>query len=146
MGVLNSKCCYNGKPLACFFYLKTKISADFQNCISVPLRRKANRNFRGNLLKNHFIHLKCYSNPPRWLSCSRYHMSTFWKRKGWSSNFWEGQPFAYDDMGVYRQRRLKSTKTGISTKFRTLAHPETKHLVYFLWEKDYMIKLCGVKA
>ena len=31
------KSCYNAKPLAYYFYVKTKISIDFQICISVPL-------------------------------------------------------------------------------------------------------------
>ena len=31
------KCCYNAKPSAYFFYVKTKMSVDFQICISVPL-------------------------------------------------------------------------------------------------------------
>ena len=32
-----SKYCYNVRPLTCDFYVKTKISIDFQICISVPL-------------------------------------------------------------------------------------------------------------
>ena len=32
-----SKCCYNAKPSAYYFYVRTKISVDFQICISVPL-------------------------------------------------------------------------------------------------------------
>ena len=79
------------------------------------LRRKADPNFRGNFLKNHFRHLKFYSNPPGWLARSRCHMSVFWKTKGWSSHFWEGQLFRFCYVGVHRQRRLKSAKTGIST-------------------------------
>ena len=31
---------------------------------NLNLRKKADRNFRGNFLKNHFRHLKLYSNPP----------------------------------------------------------------------------------
>ena len=34
-------------------------------------------NFRGNLLKNHFRHLKLYSIPPSWLARGRSHMSNF---------------------------------------------------------------------
>ena len=37
----------------------------FKNLI---LRRKADRNFRDNLLKKHFRQLKFYSNPPSWLA------------------------------------------------------------------------------
>ena len=33
---LKNKCCYNVKPSA-YFYVKTKISVDFQICISIPL-------------------------------------------------------------------------------------------------------------
>ena len=99
---------------------------------NLNLRRKADRKFRSNLLKNHFRHLKLYSNPPIWLARSRCHMSAFRKTKGWSSHFWEGQPFRFCYVGVHRQRRLKSTKTGIFTSFKTLARPETKNLVYFL--------------
>ena len=39
MGVHSSKGkCYNVKPMAYYFYVKTKISVDFQVCITVPLR------------------------------------------------------------------------------------------------------------
>ena len=82
---------------------------------NLNLRRKADRNFRGNLLKNYFRHLKFYSNPPNWLDKSRCRMSVFWKTKSWSSRFWEGQPFRFCDMGIHRQRRLKSTKAVIFT-------------------------------
>ena len=34
---LKAKCYYNAKPSAYYFYVKTKISVDFQICISVPL-------------------------------------------------------------------------------------------------------------
>ena len=67
---------------------------------NLNLRRKADRNFRGNMLKNHFRQLKFYSNLPSWLASNLCHMSAFWKTKGWSSNFWEGQPFRFCDMGV----------------------------------------------
>ena len=78
-------------------------------------KKKADGNFRGNFLKNHFRHLKLYSNPPSWLARSRCHMGTFWKTKDWSSHFWEGQPFRFWYVEVHRQRRFKSTKTGISS-------------------------------
>ena len=58
------------------------------------LRRKVNRNFHNNLLKNHFRNIKLYSNPPSWVARSR-HMGTLWKTKGWSSHFWKGQPFRF---------------------------------------------------
>ena len=51
------------------------------------LRRKADRNSRGNLLKSHFRYLKFYSNPPSRLVRSHCHMSTYWKTKGWNSHF-----------------------------------------------------------
>ena len=78
-------------------------------------QQKADRNFCGNFLKNHFRYLKLYSNRPSWLARSRCHMGTFWKTKDWSSHFWEGQPFRFWYVEVHRQRRFKSTKTGISS-------------------------------
>ena len=81
---------------------------------NINLRKKVDRNFCGNFLKNNFKHLKLYSNPPSWLARSRCHMGTFWKTKDWSSHFWESQPFRFWYVEVHRQRRLKSTKTGIS--------------------------------
>ena len=48
---------------------------------NLNLRKKADLNFRGKFLKNHFRHLKLYSNPPSWLARSRCHMGTFWKTK-----------------------------------------------------------------
>ena len=79
---------------------------------NLNLRKKADRNFRGNFLKNHLSHLKFYSDLPSWLDRSRCHMGTFWKTKDWSSHFWKSQHFRvwYE---VHHQRRLKSTKTGI---------------------------------
>ena len=79
------------------------------------LRKKADRNFRDNFLKNHFRHLKLYSNRPSWLAWSHCHMGTFWKTKDWSSHFWGSQPFRFWYVEVHRQRRVKSTKTGISS-------------------------------
>ena len=79
------------------------------------LRKKANRNFRGNFLKNDFRHLKLFSNPPSWLARSRCHIGTFWKTKDWSSHFWKSQPFKFWYVEVHHQGRLKSTKTGISS-------------------------------
>ena len=32
-----SRCCYTAKLSTYYFYVKTKISIDFENCISVPL-------------------------------------------------------------------------------------------------------------
>ena len=82
---------------------------------NLNLRKKAHRNFRGTFLKNHFRHLKLYSNPPSWLARNRCHMGNFWKTKDWSSHFRESQAFRYWYVEVHRQRRLKSTKTGISS-------------------------------
>ena len=113
---------------------------------NLNLRRKADRNFCDNLLKGHFRHLKFYSNLPSWLVRSCGHMSAFWKTKSWSSHFWDGHPFRFCYVGVHRQRRLKSTKAGISTQFKTLTDPETKNLVCFLWKKFNMRKFCSLKA
>ena len=82
---------------------------------NLDLRKTADRNFRGTFLKNRFRHLKLYSNPPSWLARSRCHMGTFWKTKDWSSHFWESQPFRFWYVEVQRQRRLKLTKTSISS-------------------------------
>ena len=131
-----------GKGLIRHFNHVTK-SRIFKN---LNLRKKTDRNFRGTFLKNRFRHLKLYSNPPSWLARSRCHMGTFWKTNDWSSHFWESQPFRLWYVEVQRQRRLKMTKTGISSYFLTLTHPETKNLVYFLWEKFYRRKFCSVKA
>ena len=57
--IAKSKRCLNTKSLRHFFYLKTKILADFQICISVPLRIQVSiLNF-----KWHFLHqlFKLYS-------------------------------------------------------------------------------------
>ena len=60
---------------------------------------------------------KLYSDPPSWLARGRCHMSTFWKTKDWSSHFWESQPFRFWNVDFHCQRRLNSTKTGISSWF-----------------------------
>ena len=41
--------------------------------------------FRCNILKNHFRHLKLYSNSPSWLAGGRCQMGTFWKTKDWNA-------------------------------------------------------------
>ena len=82
---------------------------------NLNLRKKADRNFHGIFQKNRFRHLELYLNPPSWLARSRCHMGTFWKTKDWSSHFWESQPFRFWYVDVQHQRRLKSTKTGISS-------------------------------
>ena len=82
---------------------------------NLNLRKKADRNFRGSFLKNRFRHVKLYSNPPRWLDRSRCHMCTFWKTKDWSSLVWESQSFKFWYVEVHCERRLKSTKIGISS-------------------------------
>ena len=79
---------------------------------NLNLRRIDDYNFRGNSVKNHFRHLKLYSNPPLWLARSR-HMGKFWKTEGWSSNFWDSRLFRFCYVEI--QRRHKSTKTDIST-------------------------------
>ena len=53
------------------------------------LDKKADRNIRGNWLKNQCRQLKLYSNPPSWLSRNGCHMRTFWKTKDLSLHFWE---------------------------------------------------------
>ena len=57
--ISKSKRCYNAKPSAYYFYMKTKISLDFHICIGVPLRSK------------------------QWLSCSKEQMKRplLWKLK-----------------------------------------------------------------
>ena len=80
---------------------------------NLNLRKKPGRNLRGTFLENRFRHLKLYSNSPSWLARSRCHMDTFWKTKDWSSYFWESQPFKFWYVKIQRQRKLKSTKTGI---------------------------------
>ena len=82
---------------------------------NLNLREKEDRNFCRTFLKNPFRHLKLYSNPPSWLARGCCHMDTFWKTKDWSSHFWEDQPFRFWYVGCHHQRRLKSTKTGISS-------------------------------
>ena len=82
---------------------------------NLNLRKKADRNFCRTFLKNRFRNLKLYSNPPSWLARCRCHMGTFWKTKDWSSHFWEGQLFRFWYVECHRQRRLKLTKTGISS-------------------------------
>ena len=113
---------------------------------NLNLRKRANRNFHGNFLKNHFRHLKLHSNPPSWLARSRCDMGTIWKTKDWSLYFWESQSFRFWYVEFHRQRRLESTKTGISSKFKNLSRTETENLVYFQWGNFYIRKFCNVKA
>ena len=108
---------------------------------NLNLRKQADRNFRGNFRKKkkHFRHLKLFSNTPSWLARSRCHMGTFWKTKDCSLHFWESQPFRFWYVEVHCQRRLNSTRTGISSQLK-------KNLFYFLWGKVYIKKFCRVKA
>ena len=126
--MLNPYIFFDTKKLLC---LGDKLCDQYQNFLmhfshvtkshifkNLDLRRKANRDFRGNLLENHFRHLKLYSNPPSWLATSRCHIDTFRKTKAWSSHFWQGQTFRFCYVGIHHQRRLKLTKA--SKNYRLL--------------------------
>ena len=80
-------------------------------------RKKADSNFRCTFLENRFRHLKLYSEPPSWLARSCCHMETFWEAKDQSSHFLESQLFRFWYVEIHHQRKLKSTKTGISSSF-----------------------------
>ena len=86
---------------------------------SLNLSKKADRNFCRTFVKNRFRHPKLYSDPwgmkSCWLARSRGHIGTFWQTKDWSSHVWESQPFRFWYVEFHRQRRLKSTKAGISS-------------------------------
>ena len=73
-------------------------------------------------------------------------LSPFERQKIEVHIFWDSQPFRFWYVEVHHQRRLKSTRTGISFQFKTLAHPETENLVYFLWGKVYIRKFCNMRA
>ena len=55
---------------------------------------------------------------------NRYHMNTFWKKKDWSSQFWQINSFEFGHLEVHHERRLKSTKTGTSTYVNAMAYSE----------------------
>ena len=97
--------------LSKYFSYRTK-SRIFRD---LNLRKKTDLNFRCSFPKNHFRHLKLYSNLPSWLARKRCHIGNFWKKKDWSSQFWENQPFRSWYVEFHCQRRLKSAKTGISS-------------------------------
>ena len=82
---------------------------------NLNLRKKADRNFCRTFVKNRFRHLKLYSNSQSWLARGCCHMGTSSKTKDLSSHFWDDQPFRFWYVEFHRQRRLKSTKTGISS-------------------------------
>ena len=120
-------------------YISHVTKSIFKN---LNLRRKADRNFCGNLLKSDFRHLKFYSNAPSWLARGRCYMSAFWKTKGWSSHFRERQPFSFCYVGVHRQRRLKSARTSVSAKNLRL-WPAQKPIIWsifygkkFIWKNS----------
>ena len=79
---------------------------------NLNLRKKADRNFRRTFLKNRFRHLKLYSNPQADWSLSYGHLL---KDERLKFTFLRGQPFRFWYVECHRQRRLKSTKTGISS-------------------------------
>ena len=56
---------YSGRGTGRHFSHVTRSRFFFKN---LDLRRKADPNFCGYLLENHFRHLKLYSNPPGWLT------------------------------------------------------------------------------
>ena len=63
------KCCYNAKPSAYYFYLKTKISVDFQICISVHLNHLLNAYLGATSLHELFHSNKDSCKCHRYLSC-----------------------------------------------------------------------------
>ena len=73
-----SKWCYNAELSAYYFYVKTKISIDFQICISVPLIANLQNQKWRKIINSHF-HL---------ILISHVYISTFmsvWN--GWKSQF-----------------------------------------------------------
>ena len=76
---------------------------------NLNLSRKADHNFRGNLLQNHFRNLRLCSKTPGLLVRSRCLTRVFWKTKGWSSYFWK--VFL---RGISPPKKTETTKTGIS--------------------------------
>ena len=96
------------------------------------LRKKADRNFRGNILKNHFEHLTLYSYTPGWLARSRCHMGTFWKANDWSSSFWESQLFRFDTWKFNGKEDLNPGKQTFVLNLRFL--PSQKSKVWFIFD------------
>ena len=60
----NSTCkyCYNAKLSADYFYVKTKISIDFQICISVPLSKLLKSQIKIKQIKKYNTHMSCCLN------------------------------------------------------------------------------------
>ena len=110
------------------------------------LRKKDDCKFHVNFLKNHFRHLKLCSNLPSWLARSRCHMGTFWKAKGWSSHFWEGQPFRFWYVEVHAKEDLNPRKQVFILNLRLwpAQKPEIWSFFYgkkFIWENSVVWKL-----
>ena len=108
-------------------------------------KKKANRNFRGNFLKNHFRYLEFYSNPPSWLArCRRCHMGNFWKAKDWSSHFWEG----LSGFGTWKfttKEDLNPRKQVFLFNLR-LWPAQTPKIWSFFFRKKFIWEFCIVKA
>ena len=82
--------CSSFNEMHCSHETKSRI---FKN---LNLRKQADHNFGDNFRKkNHFKHLKMYSNTPSWLARSLCHMGTFWKTKDCTLHFWESQTFRF---------------------------------------------------
>ena len=139
-------CCQYSKPLSIFtknrhisHVTKSRI---FKN---LNLSKKADRNFRRTLLKNRFRHLKLYWNPPSWLAESRCHMGTFWKKKDWSSHFWESNLSGFGTWKFTAKEDLDWQKQVFLHSFKPWPAQKPKWPT-FLWEKVYIKKFCSVKA
>ena len=89
---------------------------------------------------------KIILNLPSRLARSHCHMEPFEKQKIEVYIFERANLSGFWYVEVHHQRRIKSTKTGISSKYKGLACPETKNFVFFLWGKVYIRNFCSPKA
>ena len=75
--ISKSKRCYNAKPSAYYFYVKTKLSVDFRICISVPLRKgyilyfPSTHSMYYGTNSVHFLGSLIWNNLRRGIKCSK---------------------------------------------------------------------------
>ena len=85
-----SKCCYDAKPSAYYFQVKTKISVDFQICISVPLKngscQKQSKIASSQMLQWSQILLELFNN------CHGSFMRQLEIRSKWSQMYYSNAP------------------------------------------------------
>ena len=115
MKVIVSKICFG---FSCLYYKRFSHLTKSRIFKNLHLRKKSRSQLSWHFREKPFQAPKILFKSPRLIGQESLSYGHLLKDR--SSHFWEGHPFRFWYVEVQRQRRLKSTKTGISSNFRII--------------------------